>query len=504
MKKIPAIRVNQWLSLWDEFKYRKEARQRKPEPYFYVASIPAAVLRRIAGVRRRVAKGPRARDIGIQRGHDVERSEAIGRYLWSGYPWATLNTTQRSRFPELRKPGWLPTAIVANLVSASTVRNGENPNPRDLIELKTANDGTAELTLPEGADSPDWKLRGKIAPIEIIDGQHRLYAFEEEGGPDDGFEMPVVLFNDLDISWQAYLFWTINITPKRISPSLAYDLYPLLRTEDWLQHVEGPMAYRETRAQELTEALWGHPESPWRGRIGMLGRERGKVTQAAFVRSLTLSFVRGWEGVGKKTGGLFGTALSNDQTDVLQWSRPQQAAYLILLWAELADAVRGVGSGWAKFLRDKTPVEGGADEDPAFTGRYALLATDQGVRGFLQVCNDMSYGLRDVVKFHTWSRDRAKDAVDYAEVSAALRELRSKQQKISDFVKRLATEIAEFDWRSAATPELPEESFVKQAIYRGGPGYKEVRRQLLRHLASRKAKDVAASAQKVIEAMGYG
>ena len=134
----------------------------------------------------------------------------------------------------------------------------------------------------------------ELPPIEIIDGQHRLYAFLDDEELEGDFELPVVLFEDLDISWQAYLFWTINITPTRINPSMAYDLYPLLRTVRWLELVEGPMAYRETRAQELTEALWGQPESPWHERIGMLGRERGKVTQAAFVRSLTLSFVRGW------------------------------------------------------------------------------------------------------------------------------------------------------------------------------------------------------------------
>ena len=119
-------------------------------------------------------------------------------------------------------------------------------------------------------------------------------AFARDGEVDGHFELPVVLFYDLDISWQAYIFWSINVTPTRISPSMAYDLYPLLRTADWLEQVEGPMTYRETRAQELTEALWNHPESPWEKRIGMLGRERGKVSQAAFVRSLTLSFVRGW------------------------------------------------------------------------------------------------------------------------------------------------------------------------------------------------------------------
>ena len=113
-------------------------------------------------------------------------------------------------------------------------------------------------------------------PIEIIDGQHRLFAFEETDEIDGHFEFPLVLFENIDISWQAYLFWTINVRPRRINPSMAYDLYPLLRTTEWLERVEGPVTYRETRSQELTEALWSHPESPWQKRIGMLGRERGK------------------------------------------------------------------------------------------------------------------------------------------------------------------------------------------------------------------------------------
>ncbi len=78
-------------------------------------------------------------------------------------------------------------------------------------------------------------------------------------------------FYGLDVSWQAYLFWTINIKPKRINPSLAFDLYPLLRAEDWLDKAEGHYVYRESRSQELTEALWSNPDSPWYDRINMLG-----------------------------------------------------------------------------------------------------------------------------------------------------------------------------------------------------------------------------------------
>ena len=33
-----------------------------------------------------------------------------------------------------------------------------------------------------------------------------------------------------------------------------------------------------------------------------------------------------------------------------------------------------------------------------------MLATDQGVRGFLQVCNDISYQLRRDIPFSDWQR----------------------------------------------------------------------------------------------------
>ena len=69
-----------------------------------------------------------------------------------------------------------------------------------------------------------------------------------------GFEVPVVAFRDLDVSWQAYLFYSVNVSPKRINRSLAFDLYPLLRTEDWLDQAEDTIVYRESRAQELTES----------------------------------------------------------------------------------------------------------------------------------------------------------------------------------------------------------------------------------------------------------
>ena len=398
--RIPAIRVKQWLNDWDSFEFDEASRQRKPQPYFYICSMSATLLRRLSGVNRREATGLRSADIGIQRGHDTRRSTEIGQFVRAGYPWASLNSRQQDRFLKLKKPGWLPTSIVGNLVSETTERYEIKAEPKDLIKIEDVGNDIVQLVLPDGSLETAWgPSKTGLAPIEIIDGQHRLYAFDDDQGVSGDFELPVVLFEDLDISWQAYLFWTINVRPKRINPSMAYDLYPLMRTADWLEHVEGPITYRETRAQELTEALWSHSASPWRDRIGMLGRERGKVTQAAFVRSLIQSFVRGWDGARNTgIGGFFGAEQSDQRTDVLRWNRAQQAAYLIELWSKLEKAIRSSDEEWAEHLRKETPAQDQPPElDPAFTGRFSMLATDQGVRGFLQVCNDISYVRRDKI-----------------------------------------------------------------------------------------------------------
>ena len=503
--RIPAIRVRQWLTEWDDFEYSEALLQGKPPPHFYLCSMPAPLLRRLSGVQRRQDSGPRAADFGIQRGHDKERSMEIARYVKVGYPGASLNTNQENEFPELRKPGWLSTAIVGNLVSAKTQRYGVKADPQDIIAVDSDGDALAHLVLPEGSDEDSWKRSEQgLNPIEIIDGQHRLFAFSEDEVINGNFEFPVVLYEDLDISWQAYLFWTINVRPKRINPSMAYDLYPLLRTTEWLERVEGPSTYRETRAQELTEALWSHPESPWLRRIGMLGREKGKVTQAAFIRSLTQSFVRGWSGRGKvRIGGFFGTAHSEEPTDVLRWTRAQQAAYLIALWSGLETAIANCDEEWAKFLRDTKPVrDEDLHHDLAFGGRYSMLATDQGVRGFLQVCNDISYHQRHEVPFADWQRPRSADATNVEEVTEALEDLRKKKD-IADFIGKLTTDISRFDWRSAVTPKLPSNVEIFQSRYRGGSGYRQVRMQLLRQLKSEGTEEIADSAGFVTEALGY-
>ena len=512
--RIPALRVNQWLPEWDTYHFSEDDRQRKPEPHFYLSSIPASILRRLSNVPRRgnlsavgrqEAIGPRAEDVGIQRAFEVDRADRIRAFVRAGYPWATLRQAEQDRFPHLKKPGWLATALVLNMVGATTVRENANPDPRDLVSIEKTGSNTAQIVLPSGAELPDWEPHGRIRPLEVIDGQHRLLAFDEEAPMEGPFELPVVLFENLDISWQAYLFWTINISPKRISPSLAYDLYPLLRTEDWLDPVTGPLAYRETRAQELTEALWSNPESPWYQRIGMLGRERGLVTQAAFVRSLTQSFIRRSDFAGGRPGGLFGAPLRSERDRVLPWSRSQQVAYLIFLWSELERAITEIDPPWARHIRehaDSGQLTLPVAKDPAFAGTYSLLATDQGVRGFLQVANDISFSLVDELDIVSWLPPDRSSATMVEEVNASLQLLREGPES-AKFVRDFCERVAEFDWRTLATPGLSEETRIRQALYRTGTGYREVRRQLLLHLANQPHQLIAVQATEIIDALGF-
>jgi DNA-sulfur modification-associated len=347
LRRIPALKVNQWLTGWNKIGFDPAQHRGKPPPHFYLFTLPARELRSLSGIMRRQAQNaqPRTQDLGIQRQHDPERSEEISRFVEYGYPWSTLSESKRisKEFNDLRKPGWLPTAVVINILTHQDEREGTTVADEDIATI-IENDG-CYLQLPYAKWAEDWSP-SKVPPFEVIDGQHRLWAFDATSHFAN-YELPVVAFVGLDISWQAYLFWTINIKPKRINASLAFDLYPLLRSEDWLDRAEGHAIYRETRAQELTEILWSHPASPWYDKINMLGeRNIPWVSQSAWIRSLIATMVRSWDGRSGNPGGLFG-GRSKQPDEVLGWNRAQQSAFLIYMWDSLKIAVSESQSDWA-------------------------------------------------------------------------------------------------------------------------------------------------------------
>jgi hypothetical protein len=271
----------------------------------------------------------------------------------------------------------------------------------------------------------------------------------------------------------------------RQDTSLAFDLYPLLRAEDWLDRAEGHAVYRETRSQELTEALWSHEESPWYDRINMLGDRNNRwVTQSAWIKSLMATFVRPWHGRRNAAGGLFGSrVLEGDE--VLGWSRAQQAAFLIYAWQLLRDSILSSSAEWAKkTIAAQYKIKAEEPKDAPFYGPHSLLVTDQGVRGFLQALNDLCFFAAARLRMQTWRAQQKAAAGDDEAVSNAIASLRKEQ--VADFLATIANSLATFDWRTSSDRSITEAERRAKLVFRGSSGYKEIRKQLVEHLAGAK------------------
>lgn len=501
-KTVGAIKINQWLPAWDDIEWLPAEHRTKPPRWFYVFSLPAHELCRLSGVYQRTTKRKTAaEDLGIQRELNEKRAEEIGRFVEFGYPWSDLSAAKRrsAEYQDLRQPGWLPTAVIVNILTKSDSRRGRRVEGGELIDVEDTGNGAAKLSLPVGLSRKAWSPAG-IPPIEVIDGQHRLAAFEgvKEVG---SFELPVVAFVGLDLSWQAYLFYTVNIKPKKINQSLAFDLYPLLRTEKWLEKFEGHSIYRATRAQELVDRLWSAEGSPWYRRINMLGSRGTKglmATQSAWVRSIMASFVKSWEGRGVRVGGLFGSKVGVHET-VLAWNLNEQAAFLVYLGNALRKAITQTEEEWATELRKRVSSEAG---DPAFYGQHNLLNQDQGIRTLLQVTNDLCYleadeiRLVDVIPFEGLERTTHKTMGDALEQFAT-------HEPLADFIGDLVNDLATYDWRASGCPGLTDTERTLKASFRGSGGYSQLRRNVLEHLMQSKSGPIAGRASDVYRILRY-
>lgn len=149
--RVPAIKVHQWPRAWDKVKFDPKKRRAKPEPDFYLFSLPAAELRSLCGIFRRQTNtvSPRSADLGIQRQHDPDRSDEIKRFAEFGYPWSTLSEAKREsgQYDDLRKPGWLPTAIVINILRGGEDREGKAVANQDAVSIDSK-PAQSEVILP--------------------------------------------------------------------------------------------------------------------------------------------------------------------------------------------------------------------------------------------------------------------------------------------------------------------------------------------------------------------
>jgi hypothetical protein len=138
--------------------------------------------------------------------------------------------------------------------------------------------------------------------------------------------------------------------------------------------------------------------------------------------------------------------------------------------------------------------------DGAFYGIDSLINSDPGVRGILYVTNDLVFVRADELSLAAWEVEPDVRASDQEAVTRALNSLG--EQPVSRFLSAIAARLSRFDWRSSNVPGLTQSERLRKLALRGSGGYRELRSQLLQHLADTDG-PVSTAATEVIERLGY-
>jgi hypothetical protein len=160
-------------------------------------------------------------------------------------------------------------------------------------------------------------------------------------------------------------------------------------------------------------------------------------------------------------------------------------------WAQSLRALRKPYDGKTFVSQDDRNI------DPAFYGPYSLINTDQGVRGYLHVVNDICYQRASRLRLNRWlpETDIPPDPVTGAEKALVT----LPKQHFASFVESISAGLSDFDWRTSSAPGLEEVLRRQKLVFRGSGGYKEIRMQLLECL-SRGNTEVAEVANTLLNA----
>lgn len=204
---------------------------------FYLFAISAKKLLKISYTSERTQYNRK----GIQRGLRPDRLREIGQFLESN----------SSDFPVL------PNAIIISLSAESYYKNGK---------IHICNRPAGEAF--------------------VIDGQHRLWAFQEKYSGTTDFDVVVTAFINLKDAGKAFVFRSINGNQRKINPSLVYDLIPMLRDTE-------VVAFEDRRCHDLVILLNESANSPWADRISMVGSGDRIISQSSFITALKKLFKKG-------------------------------------------------------------------------------------------------------------------------------------------------------------------------------------------------------------------
>jgi len=199
---------------------------------FFVFSLPSTTLLDIAKfLERNTSKE------GIQRQHIEERDKEIGNFICSEHPF-------------------FPNGIILNIPLEFN---------ESFYDLKTR---TLTFTIPKKS-------------AYVIDGQHRLRAFESSYSGGVMLPLVVTAYFGLELPTMAEIFTRINFFQRPVSKSLVYDM---------LRINKDPGLVKFAQAHAICEELNGKAGSPFYGLIKMLGIGDGLLSQAAFVEALSTRY----------------------------------------------------------------------------------------------------------------------------------------------------------------------------------------------------------------------
>lgn len=164
-------------------------RVKQPFGEYYICKIPSNVLRKVSFSLE--AENVDGTVQGVQRSLKIARLKEIAKFIDS----------DSAAFPN------------SIILGANFIKSGRYASDDELCTLEDC-DLAADLfyiNIPKDVEC-----------LSIIDGQHRLHAFEYS---DNEMDLSCSIYLDLAMPYQAFLFSTINYNQGKVDKSLAYQLF---------------------------------------------------------------------------------------------------------------------------------------------------------------------------------------------------------------------------------------------------------------------------------------
>jgi len=198
---------------------------------FFIFQMEASKIIKISKFLSRVDS-----PLGVQRQHNQSRDKEIGEFIASDHPF-------------------FPNSIILNI-------------PIEYNSKFYIDDSILE-----------FELEGESA--YVIDGQHRLKAFNAKYSKGVDLPLVVIAYFNLELPTIAEIFTRINYFQKPVNKSIVYDL---------LEFNKDPLFNQYKEAHQIVDHLNNLLSSPLYGMIKMLGIGTGSISQATLIEGLTSKY----------------------------------------------------------------------------------------------------------------------------------------------------------------------------------------------------------------------